>query len=96
MDIAKWGKIERMRPIDADALKYTQDYVPCGNGQYKAVNIVYESDIDAAPTIEPKQCDVIYCRDCVFYLGHRCQATRGLDDWRNQDDYCSRAERSEE
>ena len=36
---------------------------------------------------------VIYCRDCRFYIGHRCQATRGLDDWRNQDDYCSRAER---
>ena len=43
-----------MRLIDADALKYTQAYEPCGNGQYKAVNIVYETDIEAAPTIEPK------------------------------------------
>ena len=43
-----------MRLIDADALKYTQTYEPCGNGQYKAVNIVYETDIEAAPTIEPK------------------------------------------
>ena len=41
----------------------------------------------------PSECNVIYCRDCRFYIGHRCQATRGLDDWRNQDDYCSRAER---
>lgn len=41
----------------------------------------------------PSKCNVIYCRDCMFYLDHRCQATRGLDDWRNQDDYCSRAER---
>lgn len=41
----------------------------------------------------PSECNVIYCRDCIFYSGHRCQATRGLDDWRNQDDYCSRAER---
>ena len=39
------------RLIDADALKYTQAYAPCGNGKYEAVNIVYESDIDAAPTV---------------------------------------------
>lgn len=36
---------------------------------------------------------IILCKDCMFYLEHRCQATRGLDDWRNQDDYCSKAER---
>lgn len=43
----------------------------------------------------PSECNVIYCSDCLFYFGHRCQATRGLDDWRNQDDFCSRAERRE-
>lgn len=41
----------------------------------------------------PFECNVIYCRYCRFYVEHRCQATRGLDDWRKQDDYCSRAER---
>lgn len=41
----------------------------------------------------PSECNIIYCIDCMFYLGHRCQATRGLDDWRSYDDYCSRAER---
>lgn len=49
--------------------------------------------IDPDAITELPSCNVIYCRDCIFYSGHRCQATRGLDDWRNQDDYCSRAER---
>lgn len=51
-----------MRLIDADAVKYTQAYEPCGNGQYKAVNIVYETDIDGAPTIEP-----IQCGECIHH-----------------------------
>lgn len=56
-----------MRLIDADALIYTKAFAPCGNGKYDAVNIVYETDIDAAPTIEPKHGEWIadkYTRKC--------------------------------
>ncbi len=50
-------------------------------------------DPDAIKDLPSVGCNVIYCKDCLFYSGHRCQATRSLDDWRSQYDYCSRAER---
>lgn len=54
-----------MRPIDADALNYTKAFAPCGNGKYEAVNIVYETDIDAMPTIDAVP--VVRCKDCSFF-----------------------------
>lgn len=60
-----------MRLIDADALIYTKAFAPCGNGKYDAVNIVYETDIDAAPTIDPvkhgkwiKDDVGVHCSEC--------------------------------
>ena len=76
-----------------EAISLAKDIcVPVEEGKvYKLLCI----DPDALKEL-PSKCTVIYCRDCMFYKYHRCQATRGLDDWRNPDDYCSRAERSEE
>ena len=53
-----------MRLIDADALPRHKQLEAFGNGQYKAVEVVYENDIDNAPTIDavPKT----QCRDCQF------------------------------
>ena len=67
-------------------------YVPIKDGTVYKYKCIDPDDIKELPS----KCNVIYCRDCMFYLDHRCQATRGLDDWRNQDDYCSRAERRKE
>lgn len=41
-----------MRLIDADALEYHKQLECMGNGQYEDVKVVYEWDIDNAPTIE--------------------------------------------
>lgn len=51
-----------MRKIDADAIKYTVVSVPMGNGVYKDANVVYETDIDAMPTIEQ-----LTCHDCIHF-----------------------------
>ena len=72
-----------MRLIDADAIPVVSAD-PYEEAAFRDT-IADMQTIDAVP--------VVRCKDCMFYLGHRCQATRGLDDWRNQDDYCSRAER---
>ena len=89
-----------MRTIDADALKYTQAYEPCGNGQYKAVNIIYETDIEAAPTIDAVP--VTRCRDCKHrkakmgdcYGNGLVLCNDGV--WRDMDFFCADGERSEE
>ncbi len=41
-----------MRLIDADKLLKQSQLEPIGNGEYKEVWVVYEEDIDNAPTIE--------------------------------------------
>lgn len=74
-----------MRLIDADALIYTKAFAPCGNGKYDAVNIVYETDIDAAPTIEPKHGKWIadkYTRKCS-----ECESTYWMREG-NEWNYC--------
>lgn len=99
-----------MRLIDADALKYTQAYER-GNGQYKrAVNIVYETDIDAAPTIEPIRCGECkykptdtgghnYGQDLEFPIGGKCPCECG-DPWYSwmpgDDWFCANGERGEQ
>ena len=40
------------RLIDADAIQYEQILEPMGNGMYCHVKHVYESDIDAQPTVD--------------------------------------------
>ena len=64
-------------------------------GTFDAIDVNFLDGLKAAMGLLknlPSECNVIYCRDCMFYSGHRCQAIRSLDDWRSQDDYCSRAE----
>lgn len=82
-----------MRPIDADALNYTKAFAPCGNGNYETVNIIYETDIDAMPTIDAVP--VVRCKDCkygTYYHGiYGCEV--GLHD---DDFFCADGERSEE
>ena len=76
----------------AEALALAKDIiVPIKDGTVYKYRCIDPDSIKELPS----ECNVIYCRDCRFYIGYRCQATRGLDDWRNQDDYCSRAERIE-
>ena len=41
-----------MRLIDADAIPYTEYDVSYGDGMYDSANGVYESEIDAMPTID--------------------------------------------
>ena len=41
-----------MRLIDADAIPYTEYDVSYGDGMYDTANGVYESEIDAMPTID--------------------------------------------
>ncbi len=41
-----------MRLIDADALEYHKQLECMGNGQYEDIKVVYECDIDNAPTIQ--------------------------------------------
>lgn len=85
-----------MRAIDADALKYTQAYEPCGNGQYKAVNIVYETDIEAAPTIDAVP--VVRCRDCKHWGMHKRLNVPWCFEMhidKSEDGYCDSGDRSE-
>ena len=79
----------RMRLIDADAyIKYCEEeWIPLN---YDAVN--------AQPTIEPEQPEIIYCKDCKYY-SHKerlCNDLMGFGRHWNEDDYCSHAEREEE
>lgn len=63
-----------MRLIDADALLYTKQLEPMGNGQYEDTWIIHKDDIDNAPTIKP-QTDLISRADAI-------EALRGLFDMR--------------
>lgn len=42
------------------------------------------------PSAEP---EIIRCKDCKFFVDHRCRYLRTLDDWRGTDEFCSKAER---
>lgn len=52
-----------MRLIDADALEYHKQLECMGNGQYEDVKVVYECDIDNAPTIDIAE----VCGECRPY-----------------------------
>lgn len=41
-----------MRLIDADALEYLPLIASCGNGKYNTVKVLYERDIENAPTVD--------------------------------------------
>lgn len=53
------------RLIDADALEYHKQLECMGNGQYEDVKVVYEGEIDNAPTIDAEP--VVRCIDCIFW-----------------------------
>ena len=42
------------------------------------------------PSVQP---EIILCKDCKFFIDHRCYYWRTADDWRETDDFCSNAER---
>lgn len=54
-----------MRLIDADALPKQKFLEANGNGMYEYVEIVYERDIDNAPTIDAVP--VVMCKDCKWW-----------------------------
>ena len=94
-----------MRLIDADELVYTKELYPYGNGEYKPVNVIYETDIDAAPTIDAVP--VIRCKDCKYLKWHILQYKKQpfvaemyeckyLDCCCDPTDFCSYAERRED
>ena len=78
-----------MRLIDADALPRHKQLEAMGNGQYEDVEIVYSSDIDNAPTIDPfKDKSLEQLMDECFNRGYQ-KAVRhgkwirdGIDKWR--------------
>ena len=68
-----------MRLIDADALEYHKQLECMGNGQYEDVKVVYECDIDNAPTIDAEPVKhgkwiegelYIKCSECGYPVGH--------------------------
>lgn len=82
-----------MRLIDADALEYLPLIVSCGNGKYNTVKVLYERDIEDAPTIDAEP--VTRCADCENSLEHNGQLFCILETWlgypREPEDFCSRA-----
>lgn len=85
-----------MRLIDADALEYHKQLECMGNGQYEDVKVVYEWEIDNAPTIDAEP--VVHCKDCEYWtkqsdsLQGRCALSGSYPTgaW-----YCANAERRE-
>lgn len=57
------------------------------DGTAMRLSCIEVNDIKRLPSVE-----VIKCKKCRFFIDHRCRATRGLDDWRTAQDFCSRAE----
>lgn len=51
--------MSRQRLIDAESIEYTKFCEAFGNGMYKAVDVVYRTDIDAMPTIDPESLSVV-------------------------------------
>lgn len=86
-----------MRLIDADAIKYTMLYKEnfmARTGTEKQG--VWKSEIDKMPTVDAVP--VIRCKDCKYYEEGYMGRMICIDDGvcRNDDDYCSSAERKEE
>lgn len=89
-----------MRLIDADALEYHKQLECMGNGQYEDVKVVYECDIDNAPTIDAEP--VVHCKDCKHYIDPQIEDELGVRcvQWHTarftcEDDFCSYGERRE-
>ena len=53
-----------MRLIDADAIEWSEQLVPYGNGKYEYMRIAYMDDIDDLPTIEQEPCESCQEFDC--------------------------------
>lgn len=54
-----------MRLIDADALPRHKQLEAMGNGKYEDVEVVYERDIDNAPTVDVVP--VVMCKECKWW-----------------------------
>jgi hypothetical protein len=84
-------KGERMRLIDADAIKYREERG--GGGRDFPENIVTEDEIAKQPTVAAEP--VIRCKDCKhrnrYYCYHPEQKYLAVD----IDYYCARGERRE-
>ena len=65
----------------------TRNYYETKSPQIEALDMATES---------LKQPQIIRCKDCKHLIDHRCYHWRSLPNWRNDNDYCSRAERREE
>lgn len=85
-----------MRLIDAEALEYHKQLECMGNGQYEDVKVVYECDIDNAPTIDAVE--VVRCKECKHWNeeDHWCNIRDSYGWDYTPDDYCSYGERKEE
>ena len=80
-----------MRLIDADALQKHKQLEAFGNGQYEDVEIVYSSDIDNAPTIDPfKDKSLEQLMDECFNRGYQKAIRHGRWDWQGVGVFCSK------
>lgn len=96
-----------MRLIDADALEYHKQLECMGNGQYEDVKVVYEWEVNSAPTIDAVE--VVRCKECKHRYGYECpmyyvewftidwydRDFRVIDDTQDEG-FCHCGERSEE
>lgn len=84
-----------MALIDADALEYLPLIASCGNGKYNTVKVLYERDIENAPTV-----DIVRCCECKYLKQNRVTGSHWCDRRADKvivipDDYCSFGERDE-
>ena len=91
VDIPTGDVISRQAAIDALA-----DYIRNVDKVY-STGLLSQADCEDAalsvlkdlPSAQP---DIIRCKDCKYFIEHRCRVFKSYD-WRSVDDYCSYAER---
>lgn len=88
-----------MRLIDADKLIRTVRFLTLRDGKEIEIHYVEAERIDSAPTIDA--IPVTRCKDCRHYTGKWCTiySTKQFDAndiYKDDDDFCSQAEREEE
>lgn len=87
--------ISKRQAIDAFNTNLNE-LVVCGKENAKAVENYLSGVFDKIRCLPPAQPNIVRCKDCKYYIGHRCCAMNVLAIWRENDDFCSEAERKTE
>lgn len=77
--------MDKMRLVDANAIKYREKDEYCGNGNSRPVRYVFDEDIAKLPTVDAVE--VVRCRHCQYakpyeridgQTGYYCQNPKSI------------------